>query len=678
MKETHRNILCRALAATLILIATSIPANATGNATITKMPTLGGTYGAIVYGMNAAGQLTGYSYLPGDTATHAFRYDSGSTADLGTLGGTISIGFAINATGQVAGEANLDEDLATHAALFTDGMILDLGSLGGTFSSATAINAVGQIVGYSWITNNEGIEAFLYSEGQMIGLGTLGGGFSTAVAINDSGAVTGDYETDDFENRAFLYANGIMTDLGTLDGSYSSASAVNNAGMVVGESDLGNGATHGFLYANGVMTDLGTLGGTYSTAYGLNELGQAIGFANTADGELHGFIYDNGTLTDLGTLGGDYSIPTAINNLGQVVGHSTTINGNLLAFLWQAGVMMDLNSLLPSDSGWELMSAEFINDSGRIAGYGIYKENLEWFILELTTGANQPPVAKAGPDQTTECSEPVTLDGSLSTDPDGDPLTFEWSMNGNFVGNEAQLTAYFLPGRHLLTLTVRDPHGASAQDDVVVTSADLTAPAIVNSPAALVVPANSDCAGIVPSIVGSIVATDNCTPAEALLITQNPVAGSLLSLGNHTITVTVRDASGNEATTGVALTITDTTPPNISSVTASPNTLTPPNNKLVPVQISVVATDTCDPSPMSRIFSITANNPVATGDITITGDLTADLAARKNSDGSERIYTITIICSDVAGNSSTGLVTVRVPQNAGEGKGTANGKGKAK
>ncbi|MBE0545478.1 MAG: PKD domain-containing protein [Verrucomicrobia bacterium] len=674
MKETYRNILCRALAATLILVATSIPANETGNATITKMPTFGGTYGAIVYGMNATGQLTGYSYLPGDTATHAFRYDSGSVADLGTLGGTISIGFAINAAGQVAGEANLNEDLATHAALFADGTVVDLGTLGGTFSSATAINALGQIVGYSWSMGNEGMEAFLYSDEQMVSLGTLGGSYSTAVAINDSGTVIGDSTTGNFVNHAFLFANGVMTDLGTLGGSYSSASAVNNAGLVVGESELDNYETHAFVFANGVMTDLGTLGGTYSTAYRLNELGQVIGFANTADGELHGFIYDNGTLTDLGTLGGDYSVPTAINNLGQVVGHSTTINGNLLAFLWQDGVMMDLNSLLPSDSGWELMSAEFINDSGRIAGYGIYEENLEWFILELTTGANQPPVAKAGPDQTTECSEPVKLDGSLSSDPDGDPLTFEWSMNGNVVGNEAQLTAYFLPGTHLLTLTVRDPHGASAQDEVVVTSADLTAPVIVNSPVALVVPANADCAGSVPSIVASIVATDNCTPAEALLITQNPVVGSLLSLGNHTITVTVRDASGNEATTGVALTIADTTPPGISSVTASPNVLTPPNNKLVRVLISVVATDSCDPAPMSRILSITANQPVAPGDIAITGDLTANLAARKNSDGSERSYTITIICSDVAGNSSTGIVTVRVPQNAGEGK----GKGKAK
>ncbi len=85
---------------------------------------------------------------------------------------------------------------------------------------------------------------------------------------------------------------------------------------------------------------------------------------------------------------------------------------------------------------------------------------------------NQPPIANAGVDQTVPSdgtSASVQLDGSGSSDPDGDDLEYAWLENGNLLSDEMLPTVVLSNGTHVLTLVVTDEWGVSAQDQVVVT-----------------------------------------------------------------------------------------------------------------------------------------------------------------------------------------------------------------
>jgi hypothetical protein len=115
-----------------------------------------------------------------------------------------------------------------------------------------------------------------------------------------------------------------------------------------------------------------------------------------------------------------------------------------------------------------------------------------------------------------------------------------------------------------------------------------------------------------------------------------------------------------------SLSVVDTTAPAISSVTASPSVLRPPNHRMVPVAIGVAARDNCDPGVSCAITSVTSNQRIDADDFRISG-LTVKLRAERSGQRKDRVYTVGVACTDAAGNRSTSAVTVTVPHDQREG-----------
>lgn len=96
-------------------------------------------------------------------------------------------------------------------------------------------------------------------------------------------------------------------------------------------------------------------------------------------------------------------------------------------------------------------------------------------ITQLVNAAS-PPVARAGADQTATFQAQPTLDGSLSSDPQGEPLTYRWSqVDGPVVTladrteAKTKVTVPSTAGVAHLRLTVTNAAGLSSSDDMAIT-----------------------------------------------------------------------------------------------------------------------------------------------------------------------------------------------------------------
>ena len=128
---------------------------------------LAGTPNSRGNAINDNGGVVG-TYTGAGGLTRAFLHPGNGWTDLGTG----MFPNAVNNANQITGYASPHRAFLWTAATG----LQDIGTLGGTISVGNDINNAGQIVGHSQVMGNATIHAFLWTPGVgMIDLGTLGG-----------------------------------------------------------------------------------------------------------------------------------------------------------------------------------------------------------------------------------------------------------------------------------------------------------------------------------------------------------------------------------------------------------------------------------------------------------------------------------------------------------------------
>ena len=300
---------------------------------------------------------------------------------------------------------------------------------------------------------------------------------------------------------------------------------------------------------------------------------------------------------------------------------------------------------------------------------------------------NRAPISDAGPDQTTEVGTEVMLDGGKSRDPDGDPLTYDWSFSSKpsasqltnaDISGSSSTVAYFTPdaaGTYDVSLAVND--GSAAHSDttrVVAEEGDTDDPADTTPPSvASVTPADGSTGVAVTNAVSVTFSEQMETTATegafSLDAGGTPVAGSCTWSGttmtftpdadlayetDYAITVTTdaEDTSGNGLADAFSSAFTtaagvDTTAPEIIDVSPADGAGAVP----VTTDVSVTFSEAMDTDSTEAAFSLEVDGAAVSGSFSWSGSTMTFAPDGALADETVHDVAVTTAASDISGNS---------------------------
>jgi len=460
-----------------------------------------------------------------------------------TLGAVLSIAFVESAAqaqtvacwgrnleGQCAVPSNLGEiqlisgGLYHTVALRTNGTIACWGSSGDgqtavppgigvatTIASGhlhnLAVLADGTVV--AWGRNNEGQSAV---PAGLTGVTAVSAGWKHSVALKSDGSIVA-WGANAFGQLDIPATLGIATRIAA-GGQHTLA--IRSDGVVIG---WGAGAT---------STGSNPHFGQSAPPAGL------AGVTAIAGGTLHSAaVRADGTVACWGlSSSGQCTVPAGLSGVASVVAgnaHTVALRSNGSVVGWGSG------------SSGQLTPPPGLGPAAMVFAGGQHTGGIVVNAPSITVVSTTPAT----------CAQ---ADGAIDVAVSGATATV-WSGPNGFTSSSVDL-AGIAAGSY--TLTATGTGGSTSATVAVAASPDSTSPTITQFVPSATRDADLSCNGTAFDFAATVVASDDCTASGSLSITQSPVAGTILGLGTHAITLTVRDASGNAATAQATFVVTGT------------------------------------------------------------------------------------------------------------------------